>query len=419
MPRGEISFTVSAKDGFTKILSSAQRSVRKFMNGVHGTIKAGQKIFGALSGVIGGMGASLIGLAKSADPQSIAPFSEAVDRAKKSLGLAIGQSEGFQKVIKSLAGWINKLTESGTLQLWAERVSSVFSMLSPIIDGIAKAVKRITEGIQQAATFIGTLAGGGTFKDAAAAASIDNVRKTNEEEMAAAKARADARQAELDLQSRLASESEANAKFLAELQKKTAEEQIRLGKEDAALRKKAAEELARQRLEAEQQISDLIKERDDLEAEVQMNAMDDALDAINEQIGMVDARIAQLKENLAPQLGKGRAGALQEFIAAQDAAGAAAAEDAKVKANADKLRAKMRRGITLSKRDAEELEKINKFEKDQKMKAAKLKKDEADLKELEKAKNQVQDDIRKNTKTAAEELIQVRQNLAIAVRAAP
>jgi len=106
---------------------------------------------------------------------------------KEAFAIAIGQfgegivtSNSFKNAVATLTEAIEKLSDSNTLQVWAENVIKSFKLILPLVDKLRGAFDAVKNTIEKAGAFAGAFAGTeGSIKDRLKAA-VDATESANE-----------------------------------------------------------------------------------------------------------------------------------------------------------------------------------------------------------------------------------------------
>ena len=245
----------------------------------------------------------------------------ALGDAQEEIGRVIVEGNGFKGVIEKVTKAVEDLIESGTIDLWAQNVKSAIDFLMPAVSKIGKAFGWMKGQIEGAAAFWGAIAGGAGIDEAVKAMDIIP-KKVEAEKQTRLKA--------------IREEKKARAKATEEAEK---------AEMAAATVKRDADEAAKKKIAAEKKLAEKEKKlRKELAAEEKRLARETA----NEKKRLLDEQLAKAKE-VAEKTISG-------FIAERRAAKKAKEKDEAEFRKADKLAAKEKRGIRLSKRDKEFLD---------------------------------------------------------------
>jgi hypothetical protein len=249
--------------------------------------------------------------------------------AQEEIGRVIVDGNSFKGVIEKVTKAVEDLIESGTIDLWAQNVRAAIASLVPVMEKMGTGWTWIKDKVAGAAAFWGAVAGGAGMNEAVKAMDIipkkveaekqTRLKAIREEKKARAKATEESEKAEMAVATvKREAEKAANKKIDAE--KKLAEKEKKLRKELAAEEKRLARQTA------------------------------------NEKKRLLDEQLAKAKE-VAEKTISG-------FIDERRAAKKAKEDDAAEFRNAEKLAAKERRGIRLSKRDREILATAREIERE-------------------------------------------------------
>ena len=268
---------------------------------------------------------------------------EAFKQAKEDIGAAIIAHSSYGDILNMVAEKTKELTESGLIELWAERVADAVKWLTPIVEGLGNAFGFIKEKIQQGAAFVGALSAGSSVAEAKEIAEgmAEKIKKEDEERLdgilkeKAAKKDAAAEENRRKEAEALAIETAARANKEKADQEKKADADAKQAAED----KKKSDD---QKVKDAEELVDVNKKIERMQDEERQEMFQRAAIAAADDIEKKQRQIENLAMNKEDRRAQERA---QRSVEADD------------KREAD-IRKRMKiRGLTISKDDAAFLEK--------------------------------------------------------------
>ena len=275
--------------------------------------------------------------------------SEAFKQAREELGAAIIAHSNYGNILNIVAEKTRELTESGLIELWAQKVHDAITLLTPSLDKVGKTFGKtfgwIKLGIQEASAFWGAVSAGSSLNDASQI-SIDTPKALEADrakKLAAIKAeRAAAKEAKAAKEAaKEAVEKQLESERMITDEK---EKQAALAIETAKKSKESAEE----RLELEKQATSIHQTlNESAELKIHQGALDDA----EKKIADIEPKLAEIARKKALSLSerKDERRAEQKALRAQE-------HDA---ARVDRLREKERKGGRLGRGEKDFLAEAN------------------------------------------------------------
>jgi hypothetical protein len=219
--------------------------------------------------------AKAMGDASHGVDQMKSAFGDAIEQ----VGKAIVESEGFDDLIKKITDGLERLVESGYIELWAENVRKAIEFVAPAFRWVGRVVAWVYRQLQRIGGFIAgfVMAGGGLRE-----------RFRGGVEMARIAPEFMAAQREQRLaQIRKEREEREKAKRLAEEEEKEKATAARLAREQAEKEKATAARLAREQAEKEKRLAE-----EKLAAEKKRIALLEKEHKIRMQIAKVEQQLA-------------------------------------------------------------------------------------------------------------------------------
>ena len=328
------------------------------------------------------------------DAGAIKDLQNSYGEMMEQLGKAIDQSRGFKDMLGSVAAAAQQLSESGKIELWADRVatamSTVMKAVKPVADAIGGFIGRRVADVQGAAAFIGGVVGsqGGISERLAAGAEEAGRVMSGEadaEDLAAIKAKAKAEtDAKLDAEKKAmaaaapgvkaADENEerdrrrrAGEDYIKEMDKgweafkrkederqKLIEDHTELVNKETEKRQQIEEDAAKRTLQAEREKFDKMKEMRERAAQEMKDAAERAAqvaeDALSKRRAMGVPGSKEWRENMAAEAMGGKEGMREGGALEKWRAIAGLDKDATVQQITD---AALKKGRHISKRDKE------------------------------------------------------------------
>ena len=241
--------------------------------------------------------------------------------AQEEIGRVIAESDVFNGVIKRVTRAIEDLIESGAIDMWAENVRAAIARLVPVMEKMGGGWTWIKDKVAGAAAFWGAVSAGAGMNEAIKA--MDTIPKKVEQE----------KQTRLKA---IREEKKARAQEAEEAEKSVMK---------VATVKREADEAANKAAEKAKKLEEnAAKLKDELAEEERRQARETA----SEKLRLLNDQLEKSKEIAAKTI-KG-------YIDERREAKKAKADDEEQFRNADKLAAKQKRGVKLSKRDREILD---------------------------------------------------------------
>ena len=147
------------------------------------------------------------------------------------IGKAIVETDEFDGIVERVTEALENLSESGTIELWAQNVRKAIDFIAPAMSKVAGFFVGVKERIQTTSAFLGALSAGSTVDEAAAIAanigeSLEKEKQARlalirEERDARKKAKEEAEEAELAITRAVEGTTEAEKDAINEIEKRT------------------------------------------------------------------------------------------------------------------------------------------------------------------------------------------------------